>query len=103
MKQLHKRQVRTATRSTPSLSNNTGQGTWHAVHTDAAITQVLRLLAAATKNIRVAALEAQHGCARVRKTAQQCVYLILCARVEALLLAHVHHHRAAVDELQDVR
>ena len=73
------------------------------MHVDAALTQVLRLLAAATKDIRVTALQAQHCCARVCKAAQQCMYLVLCARVEALLLAYVHHHCAAVGELQDIR
>ncbi len=77
--------------------------TRHAVDGDAALAQVQRLLATAPKDVRVAALEAQHACARVRKAAQQRVDLVLRARVEAGFLADVDHGRAAVDEPQDVR
>ena len=72
------------------------------VHTNAPFLQVQHLLAAAAEDEGVPALQAQHAVPRLRKLAEHLVDLSLCGGVEAHLLAHIDHARAAVHQAKDV-
>ncbi|CDF38351.1 unnamed protein product, partial [Chondrus crispus] len=75
----------------------------HGVHLDALPLQKVDLLPAAPEHERVPALEPHDRLPLRRERAQQHVDLLLRARVEARLLAHVHHRRPRVDVRQDRR
>ncbi len=76
--------------------------TRHCVDFDAASLEVLHLFAAPAKDERVSSLQPQHSRAFLGKLAQQLMNLRLSARVEATILAHIHHGGGGVHQLQNL-
>ena len=70
---------------------------------DVALMEILHFLSSTPKHKRVTTLQAEHRRASNGKVAEQLMDLLLCACVEALLLADIYHACPVMYQSQYIR